>query len=381
MYNQLKSVSLFSGIGGMQLGQPLLYCEIDKRCRRVLQARMADGSLPSAPIVEDVRTLKDLPDDCELLHAGFPCIDLSKAGRRAGIADGNHSNLFHEVTRLAAKNRPTYVFFENVGYIRCLPSWRLVLSTMHAIGYDLYWTTTTAEQAGAYHLRTRWFCLCKLVRAPSTVELELPDGKMFTDGQLVNGNYCGTPKFHSYNCRETRTYSMHPKVVLLPLTNPERPCKSKDVFTKVVYRNRFATMRGTGGNSCARGLTKRMSMDLATQLRFEASTPDDCRWLDHSRPNADWCDTFMGFPKGWSDYSKPLESTEHTFVEDRNVQRLIVSNIPNSHRLTMLGRTCVPHQCTMAMKHLWSLAHAIEIPACLLSINVPAAKRRRLVSE
>lgn len=380
MYDQLKSVSLFSGIGGMQLGTPLLYCEIDKRCRRVLNARMADGSLPSAPICEDVKKLKSLPDGCQLLHGGFPCIDLSKAGFKAGIDDGKHSTLFYEMARLANTSRPKYVFFENVANIRCLPSWRLVLDTMNSIGYDLYWVTMTAEQAGAYHLRTRWFCLCKLVRPASKASLELPVGKMHTNGQLVNSEYCETPSYTSYSCREIspRTFSMHPKITLLPLTNPDMPCKSKDIVSKVIYRNRFATMRGTGGNSCARALTKRMSMDLATQLRFEASTPDNICWQDHCRPNANWCDTFMGFPRGWSDYSKPLESREHSFTEDRSVPRLIVSNIPNSHRLIMLGKCCVPQQCKQAMKHLWALAHAIEIPR-LITFKSEKRKRRRIV--
>ena len=114
MYSQLNSVSLFSGIGGISIGNPLLYVEKDYHCQRVLRARFADGCLKAAPIHDDILTLEKLPAGCDILHGGSPCQDFSAAGLKKGVLDGQRSVLFFEMTRLAAASRPKYIFFENV---------------------------------------------------------------------------------------------------------------------------------------------------------------------------------------------------------------------------------------------------------------------------
>ena len=337
MSDSLFSCSIFSGIGGISLGQPLLYCEIDRRCNRVLRARMQDGSLPKAPIHDDVRTLKSLPTGCQLLFGGFPCQNLSSAGLKAGVVQGKESALFFEMARLARQDRPKYVFFENVNNLRFLPeSWKVVLETMCAIGYDCEWAMVSAEMAGASHRRLRWFMLCTLKRdAVDTVDLHLPGHEMYECGQLVDGQYTQTANI---------TGNPVPiELELIPMEGP-RPCTSTQMVKKTLKRKRWATPRCSGGSFPALGLTKRCSHDLCTQLRFEKSTNEGERWLDHARPSADWADKMMGFPRGWSDYSKPLKSSKHTFVEEPGATRLMISNIPNSHRLKMLGNACVPQQ-------------------------------------
>ena len=90
----LKSLSLFSGISGLSVGKPVMYCEIDKRATDVLQARMDDGSLPTVPIHTDITTLLTIPPGVELLEAGFPCQDISCAGVQRGF-HGKKSILFY----------------------------------------------------------------------------------------------------------------------------------------------------------------------------------------------------------------------------------------------------------------------------------------------
>jgi DNA (cytosine-5)-methyltransferase 1 len=109
-----RVASLFSGIGGLELGLSAaghttsLLCEIWDPARAVLSSRFPDIKLE-----DDVRTLRALPSDAELVTAGFPCTDLSQAGRTAGIR-GEQSGLVRHVFRLLDQHRPRWLVLENV---------------------------------------------------------------------------------------------------------------------------------------------------------------------------------------------------------------------------------------------------------------------------
>src|SRR5262249_46040062 len=113
----LKVSGLFAGIGGLELGldraghETVLLCEIERGARAVLQSR-----LPEIPLAEDVRSIKALPEETDLLAAGFPCQDLSQAGRTAGI-EGSRSGLVGEIFRLLEKKRAPLVLLENVPFM------------------------------------------------------------------------------------------------------------------------------------------------------------------------------------------------------------------------------------------------------------------------
>jgi hypothetical protein len=87
----LNGLDLFSGIGGITLAlspwvTPVAYCENKSYAQRVLVSRMADGSLPKAPIWDDVRTLRgDMLPAVDIIYGGFPCQDISIAGRGKGL--------------------------------------------------------------------------------------------------------------------------------------------------------------------------------------------------------------------------------------------------------------------------------------------------------
>lgn len=159
----LDGLDLFSGIGGLTLAlepwvKPVAYCEVDRYSQAVLLSRMAEGSLPAAPIWDDVRTLSgySLPA-IDIICGGFPCQDISSAGAGAGLA-GERSGLFFEILRLAKEVRLKFLFLENVPAIRQrgldTVGWELAQA-----GYDCRWGIVSAAAVGANHRRERWFLL------------------------------------------------------------------------------------------------------------------------------------------------------------------------------------------------------------------------------
>jgi DNA (cytosine-5)-methyltransferase 1 len=114
----MRVVGLFSGIGGIEHGLSAaghtaeLLCEIDPSAQRILRMRF-----PEVPVLEDIRRLPRRLPSCDLISAGFPCQDLSQAGRRAGIS-GEQSGLIDELlSRLTARNAPTWLMLENVPFM------------------------------------------------------------------------------------------------------------------------------------------------------------------------------------------------------------------------------------------------------------------------
>lgn len=161
----LNGLDLFSGIAGISLAlkpwvRTIAYCEQDRYCQSVLLSRMSEGSLERAPIWDDVRTLsKDhFEAPIDIIFGGFPCQDISAAGKGAGIVAGERSSLFVEILRLTKEIRPAFVFLENVPAIRTRGLGRVV-SGLAGVGYDCRWTTVSAAEIGAPHLRKRWFLL------------------------------------------------------------------------------------------------------------------------------------------------------------------------------------------------------------------------------
>lgn len=135
---QVKVAGLFAGIGGLERGlaaaghEPSLLCEIWEPARAVLAARM-----PDVPCKRDIRELKSLPRETELLTGGFPCQDLSQAGRTAGIG-GARSGLVGEIFRLLDRRRVPWVILENVSFMLQLDKgsgMRTLVEAFEELGY------------------------------------------------------------------------------------------------------------------------------------------------------------------------------------------------------------------------------------------------------
>lgn len=159
----LNGLDLFSGIGGITLAlspwvRPIAYCENDRYAQSVLLCRMREGKLPAAPIWDDVRTLRGsfLPS-VDIIYGGFPCQDISPAGKRVGI-DGARSGLWKHFARIIGEIRPKYVFVENSADLR-RRGLDTVLKDLAEVGMDARWCVLSACAVGAPHTRDRLFLL------------------------------------------------------------------------------------------------------------------------------------------------------------------------------------------------------------------------------
>lgn len=162
----LRSLDLFSGVGGITLAltniaEPVAYCEIDRDCQKVLHRHMHAGSLPKAPVFDDVRTLTASSlkhKRVDLIVGGWPCQDLSNLGLRKGL-EGSRSGLISEVFRLTDELQPKALFLENVPPVLNNGLTTIIQEFAHKRGYEMRWAVIPASAMGAPHVRKRWYCL------------------------------------------------------------------------------------------------------------------------------------------------------------------------------------------------------------------------------
>ena len=164
-HKQLNTFHLFAGAGGgiladLLLGHnPIGACEIEPYPRDVLLARQRDGLLPAFPIWDNVCTLDGRPwrGSVDVLCGGFPCQDISAAGKGAGIT-GERSGLWKEYARLIGEMRPKFVFAENSPLLRTR-GLGVVLEDLASLGYNARWGVLGARDVGAPHKRDRMWVL------------------------------------------------------------------------------------------------------------------------------------------------------------------------------------------------------------------------------
>jgi site-specific DNA-cytosine methylase len=160
----LRSADLFAGMGGWTLAlqgavEPVVYCDVDERVQAYLSREISVGSIPSAPMVADVRDLAALRAyaPVDVVTAGFPCVGFSSAGKKKGL-DDERSGLFYDTVVAALAMQASHVLFENVPDV--LKHARAVCDTLVSAGFEsVLWTVVSAADVGAPHVRRRWFCL------------------------------------------------------------------------------------------------------------------------------------------------------------------------------------------------------------------------------
>jgi DNA (cytosine-5)-methyltransferase 1 len=157
----MNELALFAGAGGGILGGKLLgwrtVCAVEWEPypASVLCARQNDGLLPPFPIWDDVQTFNGFAwrGLVDVVSGGFPCQDISAAGKGAGI-DGERSGMWSHMARVVSEVRPRYVFVENSSMLVTRGLER-VLGDLTALGYDTKWTVMGAADVGANHQRDR----------------------------------------------------------------------------------------------------------------------------------------------------------------------------------------------------------------------------------
>ena len=183
----LNELALFAGAGGGILGGKLLgwrtVCAVewDAYARDVLVARQNDGCLEAFPIWDDVQTFDGKPwrGRVDVVSGGFPCQDISAAGKGAGI-EGERSGMWKHMARIIGEVLPPLVFVENSPMLvgRGLGT---VLADLAEMGYDAEWGIVGAHHAAAPHKRDRIWIIGKL-------------GNAYDDGQAATEKRGSTPQ-------------------------------------------------------------------------------------------------------------------------------------------------------------------------------------------
>lgn len=185
----LQCAGLFAGIGGIELGlsrsghETDLLCEIDRVAGAVLETRF-----PRVKRVDDVQQLKSLPHGTELVAAGFPCQDLSQAGRTAGIT-GSRSSLVGEVFRLIESQQVEWVLLENVPFMLQLAGGRaldVIVTELERLKYRWAYRIVNSRAFGLPQRRERVYLLASRHHDPRTVILvdaisEVIENRSFRD--------------------------------------------------------------------------------------------------------------------------------------------------------------------------------------------------------
>lgn len=177
----LRELALFAGAGGGILGGKLLgwrtICAVerDAYAAQVLAQRQNDGILEPFPIWSEVCSFDGRPwrGLVDIVSGGFPCQDISCAGRGAGI-DGEKSGLWKEMSRIIGEVRPEYVFLENSPLLtrRGLGT---VLGDLAEMGFDAEWGVLGASDIGASHKRERIWIMAYAAKWPEGFVLQNGD--------------------------------------------------------------------------------------------------------------------------------------------------------------------------------------------------------------
>jgi DNA (cytosine-5)-methyltransferase 1 len=157
----LRLLDTFSGIGGFSYAaerivggfETVAFVEREPYCQQILGKHW-----PNVPIYDDITTFSPEPYSADVVCGGFPCQDISTAGKQAGIKEGTRSGLFYELIRVVRLVRPRYVVLENVAAI-VSNGLDTVLGELAEAGFDCEWACIPASAVGACHQRDRWWCV------------------------------------------------------------------------------------------------------------------------------------------------------------------------------------------------------------------------------
>ncbi|RSE16427.1 DNA cytosine methyltransferase [Acinetobacter johnsonii] len=173
----MNELALFAGAGGGILGSHLMgwrtVCAVEREAypAQVLAQRQNDGILPPFPIWSDVLSFDGKPwrGIVDVISGGFPCQDISSAGKGAGI-DGARSGMWSQMARIISEVRPRFVFVENSPMLVSRGLAR-VISDLTQMGYDTQWARFSASNFGAPHQRDRLWIVANAKSKGCSIDL------------------------------------------------------------------------------------------------------------------------------------------------------------------------------------------------------------------
>jgi len=264
---RLRAASLFSGIGGFDIGleragfEITFQCEKDKFCNSILRKHW-----PSVPLHENIKELRStIIPPSDVWAGGFPCQDVSLArmGQRAGLG-GKRSGLFYEFARLVGEARPRVVLLENVTGLLSSHRGRdfaTVIRTLADFGYSVGWRVLNSKNFGVPQSRQRVYVVgChRDISGPGQILFEAERRKGNAEKGEPNGKAAVSPF----------------KTVLGDIGG-EGP-----VFQSIAYCLYACSARHTGTD------WSRTYVQYPKKGRVRRLTPKECEGV-------------MGFPSGWT---------------------------------------------------------------------------------
>ena len=328
----MKYGSLFSGIGGFDLALtragfvPVWMCEIDKNCQNVLQRRF-DG----VKIYDDVRSIgKNNAESVDLVCGGFPCQDLSVAGKRAGLA-GERSGLWFEFARVIDELEPKWVVIENVPGLLSSnkgKDFAVIVQWLAERGYGVSWRILDAQYFGVPQRRRRVFIVGSLGNGRSAevlFERESLPGDTAPSREKGEGTPSATLRGfgHGWQGQHNDTNA----VISRPIRSQSQMAHREDVDTLIVFdanrdgltndENISPTLKHQGDGNKAHGAYAKLSIAWEMQHASEAyrESGDTAPTLQQRmgtggnnvplvgvrRLTPTECERLQGFPDGWTE--------------------------------------------------------------------------------
>jgi len=208
--SKLKLLDTFAGIGGFSYAAEKLvggfetigFIEKDPYCQQILKK-----NFPNIPIHDDITTYRAEKFSADIICGGFPCQDISVAGRQQGITETSRSGLFYELIRTIRMVRPKYVILENVSAI-LTNGMDIVLAELYKAGYDAEWCCIPSSFVGACHQRDRWWMLAKIadpISLRSRSESEIQTGGDTTSSSNRSGDVTNSDNNGSSQSTKSRS--------------------------------------------------------------------------------------------------------------------------------------------------------------------------------
>ena len=375
----MNALSLFSGIGGLDLAalavgfDPVAMCEIEPFPVQILKKRF-----PDVPILDDVRKVNGHDYEAvDIVYGGFPCQDLSLAGRRRGLVDseGNitRSGLWFEMLRIVRESSPCFVVGENVrGAVNAALD--VCSRGLEAEGYEVGTVLIPASAVGAPHQRERIFIygvrrdILGLERSPAE-RLADAGGKRLQRSAFPLVSLLQGPQ--SYDQQPAGCDRM--PYLRTPDANADRGAMSEELYQRRVKNGESININAQVAHIERNWPTVKASANERTgSTQYTPGSMHSAVLGDivaenegkRGQLNPAWVEQLMGYPDGWTDPdcdepgpwmgwpARPGEE-QHAFEHPRTVVGL-----PNrAKRLKALGNAVVPQQAEPVFRALAVIYH------------------------